>query len=1204
MRVKRTIKGIGKITLWLLGIWAGLLILIQIVLSPAVMTKIINRLSSEYIDADVNFGKASVSIFRHFPRVTLSLEDVEITYPHDRFDSLEQRSMQGILLYSGCGETADTLASIQRLSASLSLSSLMTGSIRIPHLEIDRPKIFAHYYDEHHANWNIWKSDASAEEETDSLKLEDTSDDGMNIVFRKISLSGDPTIVYTDSKDSLFTLITMNEMAFDGNFETNAILKTMANAHIENLFLAGRHGADTLAVRLDRLNVEDAGQHMHIDIRANTFLASEMHDRIIVPIDFSTDLSFNDDSGLAITLDAIKSEIATIPASGHLSVKMTDDRTSMNGKIDIDRFKVQVLLHAYMAKYLPELANVRTGSVISANATINGHFDSYGTTPDININIEMPESDIDYSTFPEKIHMGMTACFQMDTTGRMRADITKGGISTSGLKIDVKGGIEDITGEDPQIKINGDMMASLDALRKFLPDTMNIITEGSLTAKLNGTLKSSDIGMYRFSNADLTGEVNGDGIKISMPDDTIDLKIDGLDVRLAPDYVTSKRDPSKSFRLMGITGDLTKADITFKNAFSFKGQNINFSAKNSTDNADEAKKGVAYLGGRFNADLLQLDDSQGNSIKFEKTLNSFQMRPKRGQSNVPVLSVSNRNLRITYVTDDNRAILTDSQISAEAAMNTFDRLQRRNAYLDSLAKAHPDIPRDSLYGFMRSRRAVKRIPSWMTEEDFQSSDIRIDLNETFRKYYREWDLKGNAAIRTGIIMTPYFPLRNILRGASMSITNNMISIDSLKMMAGDSEICMKGSVSGLRRAMLGNGGIQMDLKLSSGSVNADEMLKAYSIGSQFEAENTTSAGNMTNAEFFKQVTTDTVLAVPAAPELFVIPGNIYADIDITASGIKYKDLSISSFNADMLIKERCAQLTNTSMRSNMGGFDLDAFYATRSKKDIQIGLCLDIKDVTSERVINLVPQIGKIMPMIGSINGMLNCEFAATASLDTTMSIQMNTVNGIARLSGRNLSISDDEFYTEIARKLMFKNKKKGEIDQLQVEGSIKDNSLEVFPFILDIDRYTLAVSGRQNMDMSYRHHVSVLRSPLLIRLGLNISGPDYDHMKFKVGKALYRVNKMPSFTAVIDQTKNDLRYSIYNIFETGIDKTIENRDMQSLILRHQNDIGYINAAELKMEELSETELEKLEDSEKADSILEEAMAAAASAVQEALKNK
>ena len=140
-------------------------------------------------------------------------------------------------------------------------------------------------------------------------------------------------------------------------------------------------------------------------------------------------------------------------------------------------------------------------------------------------------------------------------------------------------------------------------------------------------------------------------------------------------------------------------------------------------------------------------------------------------------------------------------------------------------------------------------------------------------------------------------------------------------------------------------------------------------------------------------------------------------------------------------------------------------------------------------------------------------------------------------------------------------------------------------------------------MDMSYNHHVSVLRSPLLIRLGLNISGPDYDHIKFKLGKALYRVKKIPSFSAVIDQTKNDLRYSIYNIFETGIDNTIENRDMQALISQHQSKIGYVNSAEMDMEELSEEELNDLEKSEASDTLMEEAMAAAVAAVQEVLKN-
>ena len=308
------------------------------------------------------------------------------------------------------------------------------------------------------------------------------------------------------------------------------------------------------------------------------------------------------------------------------------------------------------------------------------------------------------------------------------------------------------------------------------------------------------------------------------------------------------------------------------------------------------------------------------------------------------------------------------------------------------------------------------------------------------------------------------------------------------------------------------------------------------------------------------------------------------------------------FSSDIIIKDRCAQMTGTTLRSNMGNASFDAFYAVRSKEDIKSGFCLDLENVTSARVISMMPEIGEIIPMIGSLNGLLNCEVAATADLDTTMSIRMNTVNGIARLGGKDLTISDDPVYTSIARKLLFKNKRKGEIKELMIEGKIKDSSLEVFPFILKLDRYTLGLSGIQNMDMSYKHHISVLRSPLLIRLGLNISGPDYDHMKFRIGKAKYRIKKIPSFTAVIDQTKNDLRYSIYNLFETGVNQTIANNDVQSLINEYETNIGYVNAANLELEELDEKELSEFQEMEAADSMVEDAMTAAMAAIQEALK--
>jgi hypothetical protein len=117
------------------------------------------------------------------------------------------------------------------------------------------------------------------------------------------------------------------------------------------------------------------------------------------------------------------------------------------------------------------------------------------------------------------------------------------------------------------------------------------------------------------------------------------------------------------------------------------------------------------------------------------------------------------------------------------------------------------------------------------------------------------------------------------------------------------------------------------------------------------------------------------------------------------------------------------------------------------------------------------------------------------------------------------------------------------------------------------------------------------------------MSGPDYDHMKFRIGKAKYKINKLPSFASVIDQTKNELKLSIYNIFETGVDKTIDRRDMQSLITQHQNKIGYVNAAEVEMEELSKEEQNQLEESEKTESTMDEVMAAAVTAVQEVLKN-
>ena len=363
-------------------------------------------------------------------------------------------------------------------------------------------------------------------------------------------------------------------------------------------------------------------------------------------------------------------------------------------------------------------------------------------------------------------------------------------------------------------------------------------------------------------------------------------------------------------------------------------------------------------------------------------------------------------------------------------------------------------------------------------------------------------------------------------------------------------------------------------------MEADALLATLDAGSRFNPEDISKEmSEVSDEEYLEMVVSDT-LSTSDAQTLIIVPANLRADIRIDGKNIKYSDLTIDRFTSKLTMKERCIQILDTRASTNMGKAELDAFYSTRSKKDISTGFNFNLLDVTSEKVIDMLPAIDTIMPLLKSFKGLINCEIAATANLDTCMNIVMPTLNGVARISGNNLTISENKMFSDLAKKLKFKDSKEARISKMTVEGVIKDNRIEVFPFLVDVDRYTLALSGLQNFDMSYRYHASIIRSPMVFKIGVDLYGPDFDSMKFKIGKAKYKNKKLPVFTAVIDETKINLVKSIRNIYERGVDIAIKENDEQAAIESLKKEIGYVNAAEQNMEELSAEEQKQLEEGE------------------------
>ena len=1162
-----------KIAAWVTGVWLAIMIIAQIILSSSVLTGLINKYADEFIDGDITFGKAQVSLFRRFPKVSMTLEDFSITYPSERYDSLERAGVQGHMLYQGCGQEADTLASFKKFSASLRLLPLIKGEINIPHISLVKPRIFAHSYDSENANWNIFK--ISGEEDTDT-----TSSAMPAISLGHISFSEHPHIVYTDSKDTVFAMIDLAKLTFDGDINTSKITQSRIGFKMDSMFVAGRLGRDTVALGLDRLRIQDHKGNMEFSADAKTFLATRAFGRMRIPIGLSGSVSFPKDTVTAISLKDFNAEIAYIPFHANADIRLHEDKTGVQAKVSIDSCQVQKILKEYLAGFIPEARLVETDATIGLTADISGYYDhATGALPDISATFSIPDSDVQYEQFPHSVKLGLYALAQTDETGKVNVDIDRAFVRTTGVQLLASAGAEDLLGDDPLLKIDGKADISLDSLQTFLPDSLDLLASGRLAAYIKGKARMSHLDIYNFSRADLNGFLSCNDIAVEMPSDTISVAIDSIGITIGPEERASRRDPSRKFRLLAVNGFVGNADATF-GTMVLDGESLKVSAKNSIPEGDDTTK-VSRFAGNFSAEKINLKDSEGTSINMDQTSNSFHMMPKKGQPTVPLLTFTSKNKRITLITSANRAILTDSEIKASAAMNTLERKAKRQALIDSLARVYPTIPKDSLFRHMMKQRGTREVPEWMKEEDFKKSDIDIKLDETMAKYFREWDLKGNIDVRTGIVMTPYFPLRNIIKGFELGFDNNEVRIDSMKFVSGSSEIAAKGKLSGLRRALLGNGTMKLDLDITSGGMDANELLRAYNAGSGFNPETMKeSLEGASNSEFFKMVTTDTTV-VSEEIQLIVIPANLVADISVNASDIKYSNLDISSATADLVMKERCVQITNTAAKTNMGDISFDAFYSTKSKKDLKAGFSLNLDDITAEKVIALMPSVDTLMPLLKSFKGLLNCEIACTAQLDTNMNILTPSINGVMRIGGENLSINDDnELYKTLAKKLIFKNKKEGKIDKMTVEGVIKNNIVEIFPFILKIDRYSLAMSGIQNLDMSFKYHVSVLKSPLLFRIGIDLYGPDFDNLKFKIGKAKYKTNSIPVFSAVIDDTKINLVESIKGIFEKGVEAAISENENQGAINQHKKDIGYVNAVDMELEALSAKEQAELESEE------------------------
>ena len=1153
----KALRIIRNILLGLIGLVLLALAALQIFLRPKVLTPIVNRFAEQYVDGgELKFSQVHVSVLKDFPYVNFTLDDFALVYPHDRYaryDSVLVEQGRFRMMQAGRNEIMDTLASFRTLEASLQLVNVLNkSSYDIRRIELDHPRVFAHYYDSTAANWDILNlgnpEDTTGKEPLPPIRL------------HKVRLTGKPYIIFTDQCDTLFARLRMKQLSLDGKLDTYKLFETRGKLLADSLSLSGRLPADTLAVRLDRLELEGKNRRFSVSADARSSFFTRMAGRLRLPIHLDADVSLpkRDDGDLEALVHSLALKVATIDLKGNGDVVFHPESTDIKADATIEKCPLGELLKAYESNF-PAFKKVRTDAVLDLEAHCDGTL-AKDRLPRINAHLQVPDSYLDFDGLGRSGRLSLDVDALTDENLKLDLDLNRVLVDIVGAQVDVKGTAADVTGEDPFFALNGKVRARVDSLTRAFTRDMGITGTGIINASFNGQARLSQLNLAHIGQADIKGNASVRNLSVNDKKDQLKAYVQRADIVLETKGNRIDNNLRRGARVLAMNATLDTLDATYKGSTYIRGKDIQVQAQNSAAILKGGKQ-LTPLMGTLTAARLNLKDDEGMSASLRDNTETFRITPTTKNFKTPKLSLTSHSAGVRVRSGSNGALLRNLKfdITANKHIGVTSNRSRRGRLMDSLARVYPGVPRDSLLIKYINSRPRRSLPAWLQERDFRKNDIRISLSDAMQQYYRNWDFNGSLSLESARVLTPSIPLRTRVSDMRGTVTNDQLDLQNITITAGASDLTARATLSNLRRVLLGRGGILgLEGLLHSNFLDANELMRAYAYYRTYQPEHSMDQASDDDIEVAME---SVELPDSTGSRLIVVPANIDAKVTLEASGIHYDSLDVTWAAADIAMKQRTLQITNALAASNMGDIYFEGFYTTRSKKDIKAGFDLNLVDITAEKVITLFPAVDTLMPMLKAFAGDLDCELAATSDVDTCMNLILPSIDGIMKISGKDLSISNEsKEFQKIAKMMFFRNKKGAFVDRMAVTGMVRDNVLEVFPFVLDVDRYTLAASGLQHLDESFSYHLSVIKSPLLVKFGVNIWGDDFDHIKYGLGRAKYKNVNVPVFTKQLDTVQYSLLASIHNIFELGVERAIAENEAQRYIQDRMEETGYTSA--------------------------------------------
>ena len=828
---------------------------------------------------------------------------------------------------------------------------------------------------------------------------------------------------------------------------------------------------------------------------------------------------------------------------------------SLETKVEKEKFKASIDL---------EDISIVNGELIFDDRYTENYFSTQGFDLDLRakynpekilVDLDVDSEDVVFrkkeGTFTDNLEIDLETEMEVDRNSKT-IDIDKAHLALNDLAFKVSGSLRP---NKPRKEVDVDLdlaleVPSLNTLIDLIPETVFDRTEkyqaegeALITAEINGLYKK---GTLPGIQANLLIE-NG-SLSYNNKPNQVELIQVNADLYVPPDKGTDSNFNIHEMRLKGVGTDLKvsgkgtdlfnrgKMSLTFKGAIDLEAFEKTFPLKKNLDLEGRADMSInadfdladlkAEDYGRIQAigkmDLEGLSvSSPADSLNFKlsrveiltgQDQNSDLLTAKNtkvvggkvlinglefehGTKSKGRLNTFEAKFASTPLKDTSEvATLKSSILIDDGSLVLGDSLKAKIKYLHgkiglSPKQGAPKIPVvisnfqvDSAGALYKS----KRVALIQGKYDLKSS--RVGKN---------WPLEGQVSFGTMYAFTPGYPLEIQIPKTEIILEPGLIELDHAKLIVGKSDITATGRVYDIGDAFLEGKMLKGELEVTSDQIDVNEMIYALNAGAEYRKQNQVEQEaqkeEQTNKEEPKQ-----------EPRSFVVPANLDLRFQSRFKDVLYKKYSIKDVRGLITVKDQVLNLSALQMNTMAANMATSVTYASKEKGKAALDFDFKLYDIDLSKLTDLFPVIDSLLPMSQSFEGKVNFRMKGAGKLDKSMGMVGPSLDAIARLEGDDLVILDGETFQKIAKMMFFKNKDRNTIDKLEFAMVFKNAMIEVFPSVITVDRYKVAIGGQHKLDMSYDYHISILKSPMPFKAGIDITGTE-DDLDFKITKAKYK---------------------------------------------------------------------------------------------------